>query len=68
MNSRKIRNEKELIEYTKEFFAKYYDDPLTDEDAIEIIQTLRDYSKALLSIARDNKTKPNSSERPYSQK
>jgi len=45
---------RELIELTKRTFNKYYEDDLTDSDAREIIQSPRDYSKALLAVKSES--------------
>jgi len=46
-------NNESLIRNTIEFFQPFYDEQLSRDDALEIIQTLRDYSRALLAIKYD---------------
>jgi len=46
---------KELIKKTIEFWSPKYGYEISEEDAIEIIQNIREFSKVLIEIDRSQK-------------
>ncbi len=55
MFSRDTEDKKKLIEQTQAMYSKIYNEEISYEEAVDIINSLREYSEVLLEIYEENK-------------